>query len=177
MAGNRTCHCSQHQWSSVTALARNGEGCLMTRSTAACSAVGVPHVHSDHTPLEHLIHSPSVIISSCWCYQCGRISPSISAAILSPTVSLTAVRTDCHTRGCSPVPEPRDSHSWNMAQHACLTLWGLSARMVSRTDDSTSRNTPTSYHWPATLRTTCRLSLLSVGAEGRGSREGSEEPA
>ena len=96
---------------------------------------------------------------------------SISLATFFPSVSLTALRTDCHTRGCSPVPDPLDSHSWNMSRQACLTLWGLSARMESRTAAPTSRNTPISYHWAATLHTTSWLSSSSVGAERMGMRE------
>ena len=129
--------------------------------------------------LEHLMHSPSILctVLATVVSQFGTIALSTSSATFSPTVSLTALRMDHHSRGCSPVPGPRDSHSWNMARHACLTLWGLSARMVSRTAAPTSKNNPTSYHQAAILHTTRWLSSLSVGVERRGLSGASEQPA
>ena len=117
----------------------------------------------------------STVLLPVECSQLGKRLLSTSPATVSPTVSLTASRTDCHTRGCSPVPGPRDSHSLNMSRHACLTLWRLSARIQSRTAASNSSINPTSYHWTATRHTTSWFSLLRVGAE-KGLMPGLQEP-
>ena len=89
-----------------------------------------------------------------------------------------AVRTDSHTRGCSPVPGLSDRQRQRRSLQAPSTSPGWSALMVAKTVGSTPRESPSGCHWAATLHTTSWLSLLSVGVERRGGLgECSEEPA